>query len=246
MLRVVLITGASRGIGLACAESFARRGWASVMVARDAEALADAARRVGEGAVPIAGDVSASGVSKTAVATALARFGRLVAVIGNAGITLAKSVDDTSEDELDRLLAVNLKALFHLARAAHAALARTRGSLTVVASNKGLVGQRSSPAYVASKGAAVQLARALALDWAPEGIRVNALCPGLVDTGMLRSFAAAGPSPGEALLALGREQPLGRLARPEECAEAAFFLASEAAGFISGVALPVDGGFTAQ
>jgi NAD(P)-dependent dehydrogenase (short-subunit alcohol dehydrogenase family) len=246
MRRVVLITGASRGIGLACAEAFARRGWASVMVARDAQSLEAAARHVGEDAVPLAGDVAAPDVSESAVAIALERFGRLDAVIGNAGITLAKTVDETRDDELDRLLAVNVKALFYLARAAHAALAETRGSLTVVASNKGLVGQRGSPGYVACKGAAVQLARALALDWAPEGIRVSALCPGLVDTDMLRSFVAAGPSPDDGLRALEREQPLGRLARPEECAEAAFFLASEAAAFISGIALPLDGGFTAQ
>ena len=97
-----------------------------------------------------------------------------------------------------------------------------------------------------TKGAAVQLARALALDWAAEGIRVNALCPGLVETAMLRSFADDQPDPGAAWAALATEQPLGRLARPEECAEAALWLASPAASFITGVALPVDGGFTAQ
>jgi NAD(P)-dependent dehydrogenase (short-subunit alcohol dehydrogenase family) len=115
-----------------------------------------------------------------------------------------------------------------------------------MASNKGLVGQRGSPVYVATKGAAVQLARALALDWAPEGIRVNALCPGLVDTPMLRAFADAQPDPAEARRRLAVEQPLGRLARPEECAQAVVFLASPAASFISGVALAVDGAFTAQ
>jgi NAD(P)-dependent dehydrogenase (short-subunit alcohol dehydrogenase family) len=92
----------------------------------------------------------------------------------------------------------------------------------------------------------VQLARALALDWAAEGIRVNALCPGLVDTEMLRSFAAAEPHRAQALSRLAVEQPLGRLAEPRECAAAALFLASEEARFITGVALPVDGGFTAQ
>ena len=100
--------------------------------------------------------------------------------------------------------------------------------------------------YVATKGAAVQLARALALDWADKGIRVNALCPGLVDTDMLRSFAAAAPDPPLALRRLTAEQPLGRLAEPQECASAAVFLASDEARFITGVALPVDGGFTAQ
>ena len=111
-------------------------------------------------------------------------------MVGNAGVTLAKTIDETTERELERLIAVNLKALVHLAQAAHARPAEPRGSFTVMASNKGLVAQRGSPVYVATKGAAVQLARALALDWAPEGIRVNAICPGLVDTRMLDRFAA--------------------------------------------------------
>jgi NAD(P)-dependent dehydrogenase (short-subunit alcohol dehydrogenase family) len=134
----------------------------------------------------------------------------------------------------------------HLARAAHEPLRQTRGSLIVVASNKGLVAQRRSPIYVATKGAAVQLARALALDWAAEGIRVNAICPGLVETRMLERFVAALPDPEAARRSLAAEQPLGRLARPSECAEVALFLASPGSSFITGVALPVDGGFTAQ
>ena len=239
MRRVALVTGATSGIGLACAQAFAEADWGVVTVAR----------RTGHaprGAVALAGDVTDPSTSRRAVAAATGHFGRLDAVVGNAGVTLAKSVDDTTDAELEHLIAVNVKALVHLARAAHGALADARGSFIVMASNKGLVGQRGSPVYVATKGAAVQLARALALDWAPEGIRVNALCPGLVDTPMLRAFADAQPDPAETRRRLAVEQPLGRLARPEECARAALFLASPAASFISGVALPVDGAFTAQ
>jgi NAD(P)-dependent dehydrogenase (short-subunit alcohol dehydrogenase family) len=237
--RVALVTGATSGIGLACAEAFADAGWGVATVAR----RAGPART---GAIALSGDVADTLTSQRAVAAALERFGRLDAVVGNAGVTLAKSVDETTEDELRRLIAVNVKALIYLAQAAHAPLRRTQGSYTVIASNKGLVGQRGSPVYVATKGAAVQLARALALDWAPEGIRVNALCPGLVDTPMLRSFADAQSDRVEAHRRLAVEQPLGRLARPEECAQAVLFLASPAASFISGVALPIDGAFTAQ
>jgi meso-butanediol dehydrogenase / (S,S)-butanediol dehydrogenase / diacetyl reductase len=207
------------------------------------------ARRLGRaraGRISVSGDVAIPDTSRRAVAAALEHFGRLDAVVGNAGVTLARSVDETTEHELEHLIAVNVKALVYLAQAAHAPLREARGSYTVVASNKGLVGQRGSPVYVATKGAAVQLARALALDWAPDGIRVNALCPGLVDTPMLRSFADAQPDRCEAHRRLAVEQPLGRLARPDECAQAVLFLASPAASFISGVALPVDGGFTAQ
>jgi NAD(P)-dependent dehydrogenase (short-subunit alcohol dehydrogenase family) len=239
MSGVAIVTGATSGIGLACAERFAEAGWSVVLVARRAEALEPARHRIGTAAVAVRGDVAAPATSHAAVTAALDRFGRLDAVVGNAGITLAKSVDQTTAGELDRLLAVNVKGLVYLAQAAHEPLARTRGAFVVMASNKGLVGQRGSPIYVATKGAAVQLARALALDWAPEGIRVNALCPGLVATPMLAAFAGD-------LAPLAAEQPLGRLARPEECAEVALFLASGRSSFVTGVALPVDGGFTAR
>ncbi|MEA2585724.1 MAG: hypothetical protein QOF33_3809, partial [Thermomicrobiales bacterium] len=243
---VALVTGGTRGIGRACVELFAARGWSVVTVARDTAELAAVEERLGDGGVGVTGDVADPTVSRVAVLAAIERFGRLDSVVGNAGVTLAKSVDDTTDEELDRILAVNVKGLVHLAQAAHIPLARTCGSYTIVASNKGLVGQRGSPVYVATKGAAVQLARALALDWAADGVRVNALCPGLVDTGMLRAFAGAQPEPGRTWAAMAREQPLGRFARPEECAEAAVWLASPSASFVTGVALPVDGGFTAQ
>jgi NAD(P)-dependent dehydrogenase (short-subunit alcohol dehydrogenase family) len=165
--------------------------------------------------------------------------------VANAGITLAKTVDETSDAELERLIAVNVKAVVHLARAAHEPLARTQGAFVVMASNKGLVAQRGSPVYVATKGAVVQLARALALDWAAEGIRVNAVCPGVVDTDMLRAFEGASAD-GRTVERLAAEQPLGRLAEPEDCAAAVAFLASRDARYITGVALPVDGGFCAQ
>jgi meso-butanediol dehydrogenase/(S,S)-butanediol dehydrogenase/diacetyl reductase len=244
--RVALVTGASRGIGAACAREFARRGWAVALVARTGAALADLARELGDGALAVTGDVSVPQVNRDAVGATLARFGRLDAVVANAGSTLAKSVDATADSELDTLLAVNLKSVVYLAQAAHRPLARSRGAFLVMASNKGLVGQRGSPVYVATKGGAVQLARALALDWACEGIRVNALCPGVVDTDMLRSFAAVASDGPHALTRLAAEQPLGRLAEPRECASVAVFLASEEARYITGVALPVDGGFTAQ
>jgi NAD(P)-dependent dehydrogenase (short-subunit alcohol dehydrogenase family) len=244
--RVALVTGASRGIGAACASEFARRDWALVLVARSPDRLGRVARRLAGAAISIIGDVADPAVSRSAVAAALESFGRLDAVVANAGITLAKPIDETTEAELDRLLAVNVKALVHIAQAAHAPLARAHGAFVVMASNKGLVAQRGSPVYVATKGAAVQLARALALDWAPEGIRVNALCPGLVDTDMLRSFAAASSDEAGELRRLACAQPLGRLAEPWECAAATVFLCSAEARFITGIALPVDGGFTAQ
>ena len=166
--------------------------------------------------------------------------------IGRAVVTLAKLIDDSTPQEFDRLFSINVKALMYLAQAAHKALGKTKGSLTVIASKTGLVAQRDSPLYCATKGAAIQLARALALDWAPEGIRVNAVCPGIVDTPMLKEFFDAMPDPAAFRRENELAQPLGRLATPGEIASVVLFLATPAAGFITGVALPVDGGFTAE
>jgi NAD(P)-dependent dehydrogenase (short-subunit alcohol dehydrogenase family) len=244
----VVVTGAAKGIGAGIVDAFVRAGWSVVAVDRDRAPLEQAASRLaGPGkVVTLAGDVSDRATNDTAVKTAVDRFGGLDAAVGNAGVTLPKLIDDTTPEEFDRLFSINVKALMYLAQAAHSALAKSRGSLTVIASKTGLVAQRNSPIYVATKGAAVQLARALALDWAPEGIRVNAVCPGIVDTPMLTQFIDAMPDPAASRREHELAQPLGRLATAAEVASVVLFLASPAAGFITGVALPVDGGFTAE
>jgi meso-butanediol dehydrogenase / (S,S)-butanediol dehydrogenase / diacetyl reductase len=241
-----IVTGAANGIGAACAKVFADAGWDLVLVDRDDSELDRRARDCGVRVATLAGDVAGRDVNRAAVALAEDRFGGLDAAIANAGVNLARSIDDTTDEDIDRLFAVNLRAVIYLAQAAHDGLARSTGSLVVMASKTGLVAQRDSPVYCATKGAVIQLARALALDWAPEGIRVNAVCPGIVDTPMLESFFEQLPDPERARAESTAAQPLGRLARPEECAAAALFLASEQASFITGVALPVDGGFTAE
>jgi meso-butanediol dehydrogenase / (S,S)-butanediol dehydrogenase / diacetyl reductase len=241
-----IITGAANGIGAACARAFAGAGWNLVLVDRDEGQLLQAASACGPGVEMLAGDVTDRSVNAAAVTRAENRFGGVDAVVANAGVNLARSIDDTGDEDIERLFAVNVRAVIYLAQAAHRALARTAGSLVVMASKTGLVAQRDSPIYCATKGAAIQLARALALDWAPEGIRVNAVCPGIVDTPMLESFFDQLLDPERARAESATAQPLGRLARPEECAAAALFLASEGASFITGVALPVDGGFTAE
>jgi NAD(P)-dependent dehydrogenase (short-subunit alcohol dehydrogenase family) len=241
-----VITGAAKGIGAACARAFATGGWDVVLVDSDEDQLAAVAAACAGTAAPIAGDVTQRETNEHAVAVARDRFGRLDAVVANAGVNLARTIDDTTDEDIDRLLAVNVRAVIHLAQAAHAALAATSGSFIVMASKTGLVAQPDSPLYCATKGAAVQLARALALDWAAEGIRVNAVCPGIVDTPMLDALIAQTSEPDRTRREFETAQPLGRLATPAECAAAALFLASPAASFITGVALPVDGGFTAQ
>jgi NAD(P)-dependent dehydrogenase (short-subunit alcohol dehydrogenase family) len=241
-----LVTGATRGIGRACATLLAETGWNVVGVGRDREALAQLEADLGERGVVLEGDVTSRPTNETAVRVCLEQFGALDAVVGNAGITLSKTIDSTTDADFDRLVSVNLRALVYLAQVSHRPLAERGGSLTVVASNKGLVAQPGSPIYVATKGAAVQLSKALALDWAADGIRVNAVCPGVVDTAMLRNFVGAARNPHQELQAIISAQPIGRLATPSECASVVRFLSSPEASYVTGIALPVDGGFTAQ
>jgi NAD(P)-dependent dehydrogenase (short-subunit alcohol dehydrogenase family) len=242
----VVVTGAAKGIGAGIVEAFARAGWSVVAVDRDKAPLEQTASRVGGTVVTLVGNVADRATNDAAVKLAVDRFGGLDAAVGNAGVTLPKLIDQTTPEEFDRLFAINVKALMYLAQATHKALAKSKGSLTVIASKTGLVAQRNSPIYVATKGAAVQLARALALDWAPEGIRVNAICPGIVDTPMLKEFIDAMPDPAASRREHEEAQPLGRLATPAEVASVVLFLATPAAAFVTGVALPVDGGFTAE
>src|SRR3989449_708513 len=165
-----------------------------------------------------------------------------------SGINLPKLLVDSSDEEIDGLLAVNVKGPLYAARHAIPIMLRQPegGVLLFTASKTGLVAQTDSPVYCASKGAVVLLAKALALDYATRGIRVNALCPGIIDTPMLRRFADAMPDPAAAWTEYRAAQPMGRLGTPEECAAAALWLVSPEAGFVTGVALPVDGGFTAM
>jgi NAD(P)-dependent dehydrogenase (short-subunit alcohol dehydrogenase family) len=245
-VKVALVTGAAKGIGRACVDAFVADGWKVIAVDVVEDGLRLLAKEHGCAVATLLGDVADRPTSRRAVEEALDRHGRLDCAVANAGVNLPKLIDDTTDDEFDRLIDVNVRAPVYLAQAAHPHLADSGGSFVIVASKTGLVAQRNSPVYVATKGAAVQLARALALDWADEGIRVNAVCPGIVDTPMLRSVVEGLPDPETAWREHERAQPLGRLAVPEECAAAVLFLGSERASFITGVALPVDGGFTAE
>lgn len=250
--RAALITGAGSGIGRATAELFASEGAGVAILDRDASAAgatASAISATGAEAHPVVADVSASDEIARAVASATRLLGRLDIVYNNAGVGSTGSVVDATEEDWDRCFAVNAKGTYLTSQAAIPHLeAAGGGSIINQASVAALVGIQGFAAYCAAKGAVVSLTRAMAIDLAPMGIRVNALCPGTVYTPLMEPLMRerGGGSIERGLEITAAKYPIGRLGTPVEIANAALFLASDDAGFVTGAIFTVDGGMTAQ
>ncbi|MBQ3490019.1 MAG: glucose 1-dehydrogenase [Clostridia bacterium] len=238
----MIITGASRGIGRATALIFAQNGYDILLCyrsrAEEAKAVAEEARSFGVRAVPFQMDMSSISDCRRTASKALMEFGKIDALVCNAGIALPKLFTQTDEEEYDRLFDVNTKGVFFLSQAvAKEMIAAGEGSVVTVSSMWGIAGASGEVAYSASKAAVIGMTKALAKELAPSGIRVNCVAPGVVDTEMNACYDE------EAMNVLAEKTPLGRLAAPEEIAKAIFFLTSENASFITGQTLTVDGGF---
>jgi len=248
--KVAIVTGGSRGIGQAIAERFAREGAAVVLVARTRAALetiAAAIARDGGAAAVLAGDATTEEVNAEMVALAERRFGRVTTLVANMGADLTAAATETTPADWDACLASDLKHLYLGARAAIPAMrAGGGGAIVSIASTAALRGIPNHAAYCAAKAGLANLTRALALDHGPHGIRANCICPGAVETPMLREWLASfGPQESEMRSRLVARAPLGRMGRPEEIANLACFLASDEASYMTGAVIPVDGGTSA-
>jgi 2-keto-3-deoxy-L-fuconate dehydrogenase len=238
-LRVV-VTGAASGIGAATVARFRAEGAKVVGIDRDGETLAQVAL---DGRV--VADVSEAEEISAAVDEAAELLGGLDVAVASAGIAKRGTAADTSPEDWERVFAVNVSGVFFTARAAIPHLRRAGGGAIVnVASQLGLVAAANAAAYCASKGAVVQLTRAMAVDHGPEGIRVNCVCPGPTDTPLLAPYFDASPDPAAERVAYENAQVHGRLVTAEEIADAVVYLASPGAASTIGVALVVDGGYS--
>lgn len=246
--KVALVTGAGAGIGKACALAFARAG-ASVLVSdvdeTGGEETVALAEEQGGRASFFRSDVSRSADARALVAAAVESYGGLDYAVNNAGIEgIQAPTAECSEENWDRTIAVNLKGIWLCMRyEIPELLDRGGGAIVNMASVAGLVGFRNLPAYCASKGGIVQLTKTAALEYATQGIRINAICPGVILTAMVERLLGSDPENEKAFTQL---EPVGRFGRPEEIADAALWLCSDAASFVTGHSLTVDGGLVAQ
>jgi NAD(P)-dependent dehydrogenase (short-subunit alcohol dehydrogenase family) len=244
--KVALITGGNRGIGLAAARLFAEDGAQVMLMARD-QARGESEARGIPHARFVRGDVTQADDCRHAVEETVHTFGGLDILVNCAGIIFRnRTVEQTTEEEWDATFDVNVRGTFLMCKYAMPALRERKGCIVNLSSYVGLVGFRGASAYAASKAAIVNLTRSMALDHAREGIRVNAVCPGSVDTEMIHAAWEQFGDVERARHLWAEKHPLGRIAQPEEVAKAILFLASDHASFITGAALAVDGGLTAE
>jgi NAD(P)-dependent dehydrogenase (short-subunit alcohol dehydrogenase family) len=245
VIRSAVITGASSGMGAACAREFSKAGYRVVIVGRNASRAQQVADEIDADA-PLIGDVSDASFCQRAIDTTMDRYGRVDALINAAGIIARAGAVDTSDEQWKRVLDVNLGGVFFMCRAALPIMKRQgKGAIVNFGSIWGEVAAAGVAAYCASKGAVHNLTRAMALEHVKDGIRINGISPGEVNTPML-STERKEPVTAQMLEAIAQTVPMGRLADPGEIARVVLFLASDANSYMTGSMITVDAGFTAR
>jgi NAD(P)-dependent dehydrogenase (short-subunit alcohol dehydrogenase family) len=245
--RIAMVTGAASGIGEATAIRFAAEGIKVGLVDRDAEGLERVAGQIAEAgghAITVVEDLSKPGASDRSVAAITEAFGGLDIMVTCAGLIRRHTAEETTDEEWDLVVGVNLTAVFRCCRAAIPVMrARGGGTIVTVGSGWSVVAGPRSVSYAATKAAVANLTRALAIDHGPDGIRVNCVCPGDTDTALLRDeFRQLGEEPGAGLQGSAAGRPLRRVGMPAEIADAILYLASDQSSYITGALLVVDGG----
>jgi meso-butanediol dehydrogenase / (S,S)-butanediol dehydrogenase / diacetyl reductase len=241
--KVAIITGGGSGIGKAIAAAYVREGASVVIAGRDAGKLERAAGEIGANCLAVAADVSRAGEARRLVAAAIDRFERVDILVNNAAVLLPGTAESLSEEDFDQTFSVNVRGLWLMSRAALPPMrAGGGGSIINIGSVLSTLGARNRVAYSASKGAVLAMTRAMALDHAAENVRVNCICPGIVETEMVARFNLDEGARRQRVAM----HPAGRFGQPEDVAGLAVFLASDESGWITGTAQIVDGGYSAQ
>ena len=241
--KTVIITGGGSGIGKAIAQAFVREGAKVVIAGRDGKKLALAADEIGADCLAVAADVSDANDVQKLVRAALEKLKQIDILVNNAAVLLPGTAESLSEQDFDQTFNVNVRGLWLLSRAVLPHMrASGGGSIINIGSVLSSLGARNRVAYSASKGAVMAMTRAMALDHGAENIRVNCICPGIVETEMVAKFNLDEAARRQRLAM----HPMGRFGQPEDVASAAVFLASSESGWTTGSALTVDGGYSAQ
>ncbi len=245
--KVAIVTGASKGIGRGIAGVFSAEGAKVAVICRSEGEGSEVADELGASkkkAVFIRTDVTSKKDIIEMIGKTVSIFGRIDILVNNAGYHISKNVEQTSEGEWDLIQNTNLKSTFLCSKYAIPHLRQTRGSIINISSMVGLVGQPNAGAYSATKGGQIAMSKGMAIDFAPDGIRVNVICPGWIQTPLVEDWFSQQENPEKARGYIFSRHPLGRIGTIEECGRAALFLASDDAAFITGITLNLDGGIT--
>jgi NAD(P)-dependent dehydrogenase (short-subunit alcohol dehydrogenase family) len=244
--KIGIVTGAGTGIGRACALAMAREGARVALFGRRKDRIEEVAREIGDGAFAIPGDVSKKSDITSLLDQTVSRFGGLNFLLNNAGVLNIGNAEQITEDQWEQTFNVNVRAVWLLSRAALPHMRKAGGgSIINIASTLGIVGARNRAAYASSKGAVILLTKSMAVDHGHENIRVNAICPSLVETDLSAAVIDQAVDPAAVRRERTAAHPIGRLGRPDDIAGLAVYLASDESSWVTGTVLPVDGGYLA-